>query len=74
LWEKNESSRAEWLTFRGFDTGRRIGELEMALRILQEEEALYLELGNKDGLQRSYGNQAVILKPGAGWRRLLSCT
>jgi len=30
-------------------------------------EALCLELGNKDGLQRSYGNQAVILK---AWGRL----
>ena len=30
-------------------------------------EALCLELGNKDGLQRSYGNQAVILQ---AWGRL----
>src|ERR1017187_7967794 len=28
----------------------------------KKEEALCLELGNKDSLQRSYGNQAVILK------------
>ena len=33
----------------------------------QEEEAICLELGNKDGLQRSYGNQALILKE---WGRL----
>jgi hypothetical protein len=32
LWEKSESSRAALLTYRGFETGRRIGELEIALR------------------------------------------
>jgi hypothetical protein len=42
-----------WLTDRGFQTGWRIGELEIALRIVQQEEALCLELGNKDGLQTS---------------------
>jgi hypothetical protein len=31
----------------------RIDELEIALRIVQQEETLWLELGNKDGLQRS---------------------
>ena len=67
LWEKSESSRAAWLIYRGFETGRRIGELEIALRIVQQEEALCLELGNKEGLQRSYGNQALILK---AWGRL----
>ena len=36
--------------------------MEIALRILQQEEALCLELGNKEGLQKSYGNQALILK------------
>jgi tetratricopeptide (TPR) repeat protein len=36
--------------------------LEIALRIVQQEEALCLELGDKDGLQRSYGNQAGILQ------------
>jgi tetratricopeptide (TPR) repeat protein len=61
LWETSESSRAEQLTYRGCRTGERIGELEIALRILQQQEALCLELGNKDGLQASYGNQALIL-------------
>ena len=65
--QRRESSRAAWLTYRGFKTARRIGELEIALRIVQQQEALCLELGNKDGLQRSYGNQAVILKD---WGRL----
>ena len=41
--------------------------MEIALRILQQEETLCLELGNKDSLQRSYGNQALILQ---AWGRL----
>src|ERR1700737_884574 len=44
LREKSESSRAAWLTYRGFVTELRIGELKIALRIVQQEEALYLEL------------------------------
>jgi hypothetical protein len=67
LWEKSESSRAEWLTYRGFATGRRVGKLEIALRIAQQGEALCLQLGNKDSLQHSYGNQAGILY---AWGRL----
>jgi tetratricopeptide (TPR) repeat protein len=67
LWEKSESSRAAMLTYLGFQTGRRIGELEIALRIVQHEEALCLELGNKQGLAWSYGNQALILQ---AWGRL----
>jgi hypothetical protein len=67
LWEKSESSRAALLSSLGFETGRRIGELEIALRIVQQDEALCLELGNKDGLRASYGNQAMILQ---AWGRL----
>jgi len=67
LWEKREGSRAATLNYRGFSTGWRIGELEIALGIVQQEEALYLELGDKDSLQRSYGGQAVILRR---WGRL----
>ena len=37
----------------------------------KKEEALCLELGNKDGLQRTYGNQAVILQ---AWGRLEEAT
>ena len=43
------------------------GRLEEAFALLKKEEALCLELGNKDGLQISYGNQAVILQ---AWGRL----
>jgi hypothetical protein len=37
------------------------------MALLKKQEALCLELGNKDGLQASYGNQAGILK---AWGRL----
>jgi hypothetical protein len=37
------------------------------LPLHKKEEALCLELGNKDGLRASYGNQALILK---AWGRL----
>jgi tetratricopeptide (TPR) repeat protein len=67
LWGKNESSRANWLSYCGFAAAKRIGELGNSLRIVQQVEALCLELGNKDGLQVSYGNQALILK---AWGRL----
>jgi predicted ATPase len=55
------------LTYWGFATGYNIAEMDIALRIVQHQEALSLELGNKDGLQRSYGNQALILQ---AWGRL----
>lgn len=35
--------------------------------MLKKQEAICLELRNKDGLQASYGNQALILK---AWGRL----
>jgi tetratricopeptide (TPR) repeat protein len=67
LWSENEGDRAARLSYWGVATGRRIGELEIALRIVQREEVLCQELGNKAGLQRSYGGQAVILQ---AWGRL----
>ena len=67
LREKNETNRAALLSYWGFATGQRIGELEIAFRIVQQEEALCLELGDKDSLSRSYGNQAFILR---AWGRL----
>jgi hypothetical protein len=54
LWEKSQSSRAAWLTYWGCETGRRIGDLEIALRILQQEEALCLELGKRSSLAYCY--------------------
>ena len=47
----------------GVDPAAHFNQPEEALGV----EALCLELGNKDGLQRSYGNQAVILQ---AWGRL----
>ena len=38
------------------------GRLEEAFALHKKAEALCLELGNKDSLQRSYTNQALILK------------
>jgi len=38
------------------------GDLDGAMRLHQEEERLCRELGNKDGLSRTLGNQALILK------------
>jgi hypothetical protein len=46
LWEKRDSSRAASLTYRGFATGQRIGELAIAFSIVQHQEALCLGLGN----------------------------
>jgi hypothetical protein len=67
LWEKSERARAGWLTDRGLRTGWRIGELEIAFRIVQQWEGFCVSQGNKGGLQWSYGNQAVILQ---AWGRL----
>jgi tetratricopeptide (TPR) repeat protein len=67
LWEKKECDHATSFSYWGFATGWRIGEYEIALRILQQQEALCLELGNKDSLQGTYGNQALILQD---WGRL----
>jgi hypothetical protein len=57
------------LTYLGSATGRRIGELEIALRIVQQAETLCLELGNKNGLQRSERNALSYAFIG-GWRVL----
>jgi hypothetical protein len=62
LWEKSESSCVALLTFRGVATGRRIGELEIALRIVQQEEALYLELGIRSGLAYCYWTWGLLAR------------
>jgi len=38
------------------------GQLEEAMALHKKQEALCIELGSKNGLQASYGNQALILK------------
>jgi tetratricopeptide (TPR) repeat protein len=70
LWRKGVGQRQNWLTYWGYAVGRRIGELEEAFRILKQEESFYEERGDGkalDVLQRSYGNQALILQ---AWGRL----
>jgi len=70
LWERRESSRQTWLTYNGQAVASRIGELEEALRILKQEESFYAGRSDRealDVLQRSYGNQALILR---AWGRL----
>jgi tetratricopeptide (TPR) repeat protein len=37
------------------------GKLDTAMELLKKQEALCIELGNKNSLQASYGNQALIL-------------
>ncbi|WP_447969773.1 TIR domain-containing protein [Nitrospira sp. M1] len=57
--------RIAWLAYYGFSTGSRIGELQTALHILQQEEEFWKNRESpeaKETLQRSYGNQALILQ------------
>src|SRR5271157_788124 len=70
VWLQGETSREDWLTYWGYAVGKRIGELDAALRILQQEESFWAGSDNreaKNALQRSYGNQANILYD---WGRL----
>ncbi len=65
LWKQGSVSRMQQLAHWGVATGYRIGGLEAALRITQEEELFSRRLKGrdaKDGLQRSYGHQALILQ------------
>ena len=64
LWQRGETSREAWLTYRGYATSLRIGELDASLRILQQEESLSAGRDDREAknyLQASYGNQARIL-------------
>jgi len=70
LCEGNAKDRIAWLTYWGYSTGERIGELDVAFRILQVEESFWAGREGRDAmdaLQRIYGNQALILK---AWGRL----
>ncbi len=70
LWRQGEISREAWLTYWGYSTGLRIGELDAALRILQQEVLFWEGRDDREAkgaLMRSYGNQAVILR---AWGRL----
>jgi hypothetical protein len=60
LWRKNESSRAKWLSYCGFAAAKRIGEFESSFRIVQQAEALCLELDNRSGLAYCYWNWGLL--------------
>jgi tetratricopeptide (TPR) repeat protein len=69
LWSEDRI-RQKRLTSWGYACARRIGELGIALHIEQQNEQLWSNVQgdqSKDGLQRSYGNQALIL---IAWGRL----
>ena len=70
LWQTGEGARESWLTYWGYALGLRVGELDAALRILQQHESFWTGRDDreaKNALQASYGNQALILK---AWGRL----
>jgi tetratricopeptide (TPR) repeat protein len=53
------------IAHKGYEFGRRTGELEFALRIMHHQESLWTGMDDpraKNFLQASYGNQALILQ------------
>jgi tetratricopeptide (TPR) repeat protein len=65
LGKMGEVERLRRLTNWGHACARRIGELNKALRIARQAETFWTGRGDceaQDGLQASYGNQAVILQ------------
>ena len=65
FWDRGDTYRQSWMTYYGYALGKRSGELDAALRILRQEESFWSRpdnVGAKNALQRSYGNQALILK------------
>ena len=70
LRQCDEGRRGDWLGTWGYSLGLRIGKLDEAFRVMKEEETAVAgrdDAEAKDALQRSYGNQALILK---AWGRL----
>ena len=62
--KREESGRQTWKLIGSYSTAERIGETDAAHRILQQEEAFWTERDDREArmrLQRSYGNQAMIL-------------
>jgi tetratricopeptide (TPR) repeat protein len=72
LWNL-DVDRGSWLSYWAYSVALRTGELDTALRIEQQDERIWSDRQDsdahiiRDGLQRSYGNQAVILRR---WGRL----
>jgi tetratricopeptide (TPR) repeat protein len=70
LWQAGQPARCNSLATWGSSTGKRVGELETALAILQREESFWADRKDeeaRDILQKCCGNQAVILR---AWGRL----
>jgi tetratricopeptide (TPR) repeat protein len=70
LWLSGAPERMGQLSYWGFSAGYQIGEWEAAMRILHKRDSFWAGRDDreaKDSLQRSYGNQALILK---AWGRL----
>jgi len=61
------NTEAAWLSHYAHALCSRIGRLQEALEFTKADEDLAISLDDKDSLQRSYGNQALILK---AWGRL----
>lgn len=69
LWQ-SDTARMRSLSYWSFSVGQRIGELEAALRIMVKWDSFWAGRDDneaRDGLMRSYGNQALILED---WGRL----
>jgi tetratricopeptide (TPR) repeat protein/DNA-binding winged helix-turn-helix (wHTH) protein len=65
LWRNGATQRMEQLSASASELGWRNGELEASLRVEIKRESLWNEREGaeaKDKLQRSYGNQALVLK------------
>jgi len=67
LHERQDDDRAWNLADRGYSAAERIGELDVGLRIMQQEEELAAARGDAKSLQACYRNQANILY---AWGRL----
>jgi tetratricopeptide (TPR) repeat protein len=64
---RGDADRGWRLGYKGYSLARRTGELDVALRIMRQEEANAEQAADKSTLQASYGNQALILH---AWGRL----
>jgi len=70
VWRAGDTERMDRISSWGFSLGRRIGEMEAALRILVKRDSFWSGRNDReaqDSLQRSYGSQALILRV---WGRL----
>ena len=57
LWQRGESERDWQLSYWGYSLGRRIGELDAALRIMKQEESFWA--GRDDREAKNYSASAA---------------